>query len=66
MGGNRQGFGPGQIRNIDLRRDELQHVDAVHAIHGLDSAFRMANHQTPIRLDSGLVEMQAWFRKLKS
>jgi hypothetical protein len=48
-----------------VKRDELQHADAVHAIHGLDGAFRLANRETPIRLHSGLVEMQAFFKRMR-
>ncbi len=45
------------------RRTRLLNVNVSQAIENLDDAFESALLNTPIKLTSGLVEMQSWFAR---
>jgi len=45
------------------RRARLLNVNVQQAIENLDDAFESALLNSPIKLNSGLVEMQAWFTR---
>jgi hypothetical protein len=45
------------------RRTRLLNVNVQQAIENLDDAFESALLNSPIKLTSGLVEMQSWFTR---
>jgi hypothetical protein len=47
------------------RRARLYDVDVEKAIENLNDAFESALLNSPAKLTSGLVELQAWFAKLR-
>jgi len=49
----------------ETRRARLMNVDIQQVIESLDDAFESSLLNTPVRSNSGLVEMQAWFAKAR-
>jgi len=45
------------------RRTRLLNVNVQQAIENLDDAFESALLNSPVKLTSGLVEMQSWFTR---
>jgi hypothetical protein len=48
-----------------LRRREIREADNLQVLALLEGAFNHALHSLPPRESSGMVEMQAWFAKLR-
>ncbi|HLK22648.1 MAG TPA: hypothetical protein VKT81_27065 [Bryobacteraceae bacterium] len=48
-----------------IRRREIREADNLQVLALLESAFNYALHSLPPRESSGMVEMQAWFAKLR-
>lgn len=48
-----------------IHRREIRETDNLKALALLEGAFNHALRTLPPRSSSGLVEMQAWFRKLR-
>jgi hypothetical protein len=48
-----------------IRHREIRDADNLHVLAILESAFNHALRTMPRRESSGLVEMQAWFAKLR-
>ena len=49
-----------------IRRRELREIDTQAALMNLADAFESCRLHFPLRPSSGLVEQQAWFKKLRS
>lgn len=49
----------------EIRRREIQEADNLKVLALLEEAFNHALRTTPLRTSSGMVEMQAWFAKLR-
>jgi hypothetical protein len=47
-----------------IRHREIREADNLKTLALLECAFNQALRTAPLRPSSGLVEMQAWFRKL--
>ncbi len=50
----------------ELRREEIRTADTRKAIESLDGAFKSAVRHLPPLPDSGLIEQQRLFRRIKS
>jgi hypothetical protein len=48
-----------------IRREEIRNLDPLKVLPLLEDAFNHALRQLPPRPSSGMVEMQAWFAKLR-
>ena len=48
-----------------IRRREIREADNLQALASMESAFNHAARTMPPRPSSGMVEMQAWFAKLR-
>jgi hypothetical protein len=48
-----------------IRRKEIEKIDTLESLAGLEDAFNYALRALPPRQSSGLVEMQRWFAKLR-
>ena len=48
-----------------IRRREIREADNLHVLGLLEPAFNHAVRTQPPRPSSGMVEMQAWFAKLR-
>jgi hypothetical protein len=48
-----------------IRRPEIRDADNLKVLAVLEEAFNHALRMLPPRPSSGMVEMQAWFRKLR-
>ena len=48
-----------------IRRRETREADNLQALASMESAFNHAARTMPPRPSSGMVEMQAWFAKLR-
>jgi hypothetical protein len=48
-----------------IRRREIREADNLQVLASLESAFNHAVRSMPPRPSSGMVEMQAWFAKLR-
>jgi len=49
----------------EIRNREIVETDTAQSILLLEDAFQMALRENPPPPTSGMVEMQAWFRKLR-
>ena len=49
----------------EIRRREIREADNLKVLALLEEAFHHALRTTPPRPSSGMVEMQAWFAKLR-
>jgi hypothetical protein len=48
-----------------IRRKEIEKIDPLESLAGLEDAFNYSLHALPPKESSGLVEMQRWFAKLR-
>jgi hypothetical protein len=48
-----------------IRQREIREADNLQVLASLESAFNHAARTMPPRTSSGMVEMQAWFAKLR-
>jgi hypothetical protein len=48
-----------------IRREEIRRADNLDVLASLEGAFNHALRTLPPRTTSGLIEMQAWFAKLR-
>jgi hypothetical protein len=48
-----------------IRRREIREADNIKVLASLEGAFNHATRTLPPRPSSGMVEMQAWFAKLR-
>jgi hypothetical protein len=48
-----------------IRRKEIEKIDTLESLSALEDAFNYALRELPPREESGLVEMQRWFAKLR-
>jgi hypothetical protein len=49
-----------------IRRKEIMTIDTSRAIQNLSDVFESSIKRNPLRHSSGLVEMQSYFRKMRS
>jgi hypothetical protein len=49
-----------------IRQEEIRHLDPLKHLAGLEDAFNHALRTVPPKPWSGMVEMQAWFARLRS
>jgi len=48
-----------------IRQEEIRHLDPLEHLAALKDAFNHALRSVPPRASSGMVEMQAWFARLR-
>ena len=48
-----------------IRRREIEQINVLEELAGLEGVFNYATRNVPPDPSSGLVEMQAWFAKLR-